>query len=122
MKIIIAGSRNFNVPISTIYGLLNLLCSESGFRIDEIVSGHCAGVDMSGELCAKAHGFPIKEFLPEWRNYGKSAGPIRNAHMAKYADALLLIWDGESKGSANMKEEMMKLGKPIYEVVLRKHN
>ena len=24
--------------------------------------------------------------------------------------------------SASMKEEMMKLGKPIYEVVLRKHN
>jgi hypothetical protein len=39
--------------------------------------------------------------------------------MAEYADALLLIWNGESRGSANMKENMVKLGKPVYEVILK---
>jgi hypothetical protein len=42
--------------------------------------------------------------------------------MVDYADVLLLIWDGESRGSKNMKETMIKLGKPVYEVILRKHN
>jgi hypothetical protein len=39
--------------------------------------------------------------------------------MADYADALLLIWDGESKGSANMKKNMEKQNKKVYEVILK---
>lgn len=62
----------------------------------------------------------VKEFPADWDKFGKGAGPIRNKQMADYADALLLIWDGESRGSANMKSQMEKLGKPIYEVILRK--
>jgi hypothetical protein len=42
--------------------------------------------------------------------------------MAEEGDALLLIWDGESKGSANMKKEMLFKKKPIYEVILRTYN
>jgi hypothetical protein len=42
--------------------------------------------------------------------------------MAEEADALLLIWDGESKGSANMKKEMLFKNKPVYEVILRTYN
>jgi hypothetical protein len=41
--------------------------------------------------------------------------------MAEYADALLLIWDGESKGSLNMKQRMIGLKKPVYEVVLKRY-
>jgi hypothetical protein len=39
--------------------------------------------------------------------------------MAEYADALILVWDGKSRGSASMKREMEKLGKPIYEVIVK---
>jgi hypothetical protein len=39
--------------------------------------------------------------------------------MAEYADALLLIWDGSSRGSANMRQQMERRGKPVYEVILR---
>lgn len=38
--------------------------------------------------------------------------------MAEYGDALLLIWDGKSRGNASMKKEMQKQNKPIFEVVL----
>ncbi len=61
----------------------------------------------------------LKEFPPDWEKHGKAAGPIRNKEMAEYADALLLIWDGKSRGSASMKKEMEKLEKPIYEVILK---
>jgi hypothetical protein len=40
--------------------------------------------------------------------------------MAEYADALLLIWDGKSRGSLNMKQQMLKLEKPVYEVIVKK--
>lgn len=65
--------------------------------------------------------FPIKKFYPDWGKHGKAAGPIRNKQMAEYADALLLIWDGESKGSKNMKEEMLKLNKPVYEFIVKQY-
>ena len=38
--------------------------------------------------------------------------------MAEYADAALVIWDGKSKGSADMLKQMHRLEKPvaIYEM------
>ena len=62
----------------------------------------------------------LKIFEADWEMYGNRAGPIRNNKMTVYSDALLLIWDGESRGSAHMKSAMLKLKKPIYEVVFKK--
>jgi hypothetical protein len=45
---------------------------------------------------------PLKLFPAEWITYGMKAGPIRNHGMAQYADALIAIWDGKSKGTGNM--------------------
>lgn len=113
MKVIIAGTRSISVMPSDIESYL----SEHLNSITEIVSGGAKGVDSSGEEFAKSKGIKIVRFLPDWNSYGKSAGPIRNRSMAKYGDLLLLIWDGSSKGSANMKAEMKKLGKPVIEII-----
>lgn len=37
--------------------------------------------------------------------------------MAEYADGLLALWDGESKGTLHMIDCMRRLGKP-YEVYI----
>lgn len=98
------------------------------FNPSEVVSGTAGGVDRSGENFVRIHanrGYPdvtLKQFPADWDTHGKAAGHIRNKQMADYADALLLIWDGESKGSANMKATMLKLNKPVYEVILKAHN
>jgi hypothetical protein len=42
--------------------------------------------------------------------------------MAEEGDELLIIWDGESKGSANMKSQMLLLKKPVHEIILRTYN
>lgn len=130
MKLIIAGTRTLEPSIDFLKGCL----SEAGIigEVEEIVSGMARGVDSSAVALTKAyhdHSYfcmkikgKLKEFPADWEKHGKAAGHIRNAEMAEYADALLLIWDGESKGSANMKSRMIKLDKPVYEVVLRKHN
>jgi hypothetical protein len=103
-------------------------------RITEVISGGAAGIDKSGEdffnqdwqkeiSCGNlAASCKLIKFPADWDKFVKAAGHIRNKQMAEYADALLLIWDGESRGSANMKETMLKLNKPVYEVILRKHN
>lgn len=127
MKLIIAGSRDLEIDASCGVSLHNLT------NITEVVCGMAKGVDLAGKyfaendwkldypLCSN-NPIPVKEFPADWDKHGKAAGHIRNKQMAEYADALLLIWDGTSRGSANMKQQMLKLKKPIYEVVLNKHN
>lgn len=120
MKLIIAGSRHLDPD--TIYDtLVNFFWPNNKdlyAKITEIVSGKAKGVDTVGELFAFNSNWPIKDMPADWNTYGKAAGHIRNKQMAEYADALLLVWDGVSKGSANMKQQMLKLNKPIYEVII----
>lgn len=56
---------------------------------------------------------PVKRFPADWDRHGRAAGPIRNCQMAQYADALIAIWDGKSRGTKNMIDEMNKCGKPV---------
>ena len=107
MKTIIAGSRD-------IYdmGALQTLLFRSAIknRITEVVSGGARGVDSLGEVWAKHNGIPIKRFPADWIGNGKAAGHIRNVEMAKYAGALLFLWDGKSRGTLDMINQAMLNG------------
>lgn len=109
MKIIIAGSRSIDD-----YNQILLAVNNSGFYITEVVSGRARGVDRIGEQYAYKHNLSCAYFPADWKKHGKRAGPIRNAEMAKYADAAVVVWDGKSSGSANMIENMKRLNKPYY--------
>jgi len=113
MKTVIAGSRTIRD-----YDVLEKAIQKSGFRITEVVSGMAKGVDSLGLLWAKKHKIPVSEFHANWEEYGKSAGMIRNAEMAEYADCAIVIHTN-SKGSLNMVERMRKLGKDVFEVILK---
>jgi hypothetical protein len=78
---------------------------ESGFDIDTVISGTSYGVDVLGEEWARRNKIPVKKYPADWKLYGKAAGPIRNAVMAKSADALIAVWDGESRGTRNVIQE-----------------
>lgn len=116
MKLIIAGGRDLKPSIGFIESAIRMF-NISG--ITEVVCGMAEGVDSEGLHFATHYSYFISSFPAEWDKHGKAAGPIRNNQMAEYGDALLLIWDGESRGSASMKKEMQKLKKPIYEVILK---
>lgn len=109
MKVIIAGSRDVKD-----YMLVARTVEESGWKdkITEVVSGCAAGVDTLGEQWARANNIPIKEMPANWNQYGNSAGPMRNRQMAEYADAAIVIWDGKSRGTRNMIENMIRRKKP----------
>ena len=103
-KVIIAGGRDFND-----YALLcekcdGLLSHKRQSHSVVIVSGTARGANSLGERYANERNYPIQRFPPDWNADGKAAGFIRNAQMAKAADALIAFWDGKSKGTANMIE------------------
>ena len=97
MRVIIAGSRNITNP----QALLDAL-QEVDWQITRVVCGMARGADKLGYDWAKANNIPIAEFPADWNCHGKSAGYKRNAEMAKNADALLALWDGQSRGTSNM--------------------
>lgn len=113
MKTIIAGCRDF-----TDYHLLKEQVDyyRKTHNISEIVSGLARGADELGEVYAQQHDIPVAKFPADWDKHGKSAGPIRNRQMADYADCLIAVWDGKSKGTKNMIEEMHKHKKPVFVV------
>ena len=103
MKLIIAGSRNFTDQ----YALFKLMDGLTHYApwvlgVSEVVSGTARGVDTLGEVWAEHMNIPVTRMPADWAKYGRSAGFIRNAEMAEYADALVAVWDGVSKGTANM--------------------
>lgn len=112
MKLIIAGSRTIG-SVSVITDAL-FAAGYMPEAVTEIVSGGARGVDMLGEEVAARFSIPVKRFPANWDALGKSAGYVRNAEMAAYADALLAVWDGKSKGTNHMITLMKKAGKPVH--------
>ena len=122
MKVIIAGSRNINnialVEAACFKAMQRWRKHGVGFYITEVVCGEARGVDSLGKELAKKAGIPIKSFPADWDKYGKQAGYIRNAAMTKYAEALIAIWDGQSRGTKMMIDlaKRAKLKVFVYQV------
>lgn len=108
MKLIVAGSREINK-----YSIIAIAIQKSGFSPTEIVSGCARGVDSIGEEYARLNGLKCAQFPADWVKHGKSAGYKRNVQMAEYADALVAVWDGKSKGTMHMINIMKAKNKPF---------
>lgn len=112
MKVIVAGSRD-GVDKDWVFFILTEALSDEIADL-EIVSGTARGADQYGEEWAYAVNVDVKQFPADWEKYGKRAGFLRNAEMARYADMLIAFWDDESKGTAHMIKVMTDLKKPVH--------
>lgn len=104
-KVIVAGSRT--ATGAYIYSLLerkldSILKHKAVTHDIVIVSGTARGADLLGEQYAQSRSFQVERYPAEWDQYGKRAGYIRNEQMAQNADALVALWDGESRGTKHM--------------------
>lgn len=109
MKTIIAGSRTI-ASVSYLYDAIR----RSGFEITEVVCGEAQGVDKMGRWWAEQNSVPIASYPADWKKFGKNAGKMRNWQMARYADALIAIWDGISSGTAHMIAAAHLKGLKVY--------
>lgn len=79
MRIAIVGSRNLHVEDLGKYLPEN---------VTEIVSGGARGVDSDARAFALSHGIPLKEFLPDYKSYGRTAPLKRNLEIIAYIEFL----------------------------------
>jgi len=114
-RVIICGGRDF-CDKELCFKALDKLLEE--FDNLEIVSGHAKGADAFGEEYARIHFLKTAIFKPDWKKYGRGAGPIRNSEMLKYAmegiPVVIAFWNGKSKGTQNMIDRARKANAKVY--------
>jgi hypothetical protein len=113
MRVIIAGSRTMND-----YNQVLAAVHDSGFTITKVICGMARGADMLGHTWAMDNRVPVSEFPADWNKHGRRAGYLRNLEMAENADAVILIWDGRSLGSAMMKKIALDKGLQFHERIV----
>jgi hypothetical protein len=109
MRTIIAGSRTVTDPQELIKALQQI-----DWVPTVVLCGMALGADKLGEKWAEAHNISIEYYPAEWTVYGKKAGPIRNQRMVDHAEALLALWDGQSRGTKNVINLATKKGLKIF--------
>ena len=109
MKVAVVGSRS-------------IFATDIGMYIsdgDEIVSGGAVGVDSCAAEYAKKNGLKLTVFLPQYERYGRAAPIVRNKKIVDYADKIVVLWDGKSKGTLSVIKYAEKTGK-LCEIILCK--
>lgn len=108
--ILIAGGRDFDNE-NVLFEVLDHV------KPDEVVQGGAKGADREGKLWADFFGYQNLQFDAEWDTHGKKAGILRNIDMKNYLVskqnegkevAAYIFWDGESKGTKNMIDLIIK--------------
>jgi SLOG family YspA-like protein len=108
MRTIIAGCRT-----CTDMREVEIAMSLCGWVPSVVISGAAPGVDKLGERWAQRRHIPVERFPADW-TLGNRAGPIRNVEMAKNADALVAVWDGESTGTGHMIKTASRYKLQVY--------
>ena len=82
-------------------------------QVARVVSGGAAGPDRLAARWAASHGVPLTEHRPDYRAHGAGAPLVRNGLVVADADLVLVVWDGESRGTLDAARKAVKLGKRL---------
>ena len=110
MKLLIAGSRSI-----TTFDLSPFISS----NVDTIICGGANGIDTLAEEYADRHRLSKYIFRPRHDLYGRAAPLRRNEQMVDFCDAVLVIWDGFSKGTQHTVKYAKSIDKPITVIFVK---
>ena len=113
MKVLVCGGRDFND--------LDLLCEELTDLWDDgveaIIHGGARGADSLAGEYARLFGIEEIVFPADWKQHGRSAGPIRNRQMLNEGKPDLVVAFPGGRGTANMIEQARAAGVEVKIVV-----
>ncbi len=104
MKLLVVGSRSIKDFDLTPY-ISN--------RVHTIISGGANGIDALAEQFADQNRLSKYIVRPRYDLYSRYAPIKRNDEMVKMADAVLVVWDGQSKGTIYTVNKAKELNKPL---------
>lgn len=114
-RYIVTGSRDVNQP-ELITSILDSYLTKHQPEQVLLITGGCRGVDTVARNHAITLNIPVKDYLPDWSTYGKSAGPIRNRTMLEEnPDAVVIAFpSSRSKGTVDCVKQAKKMDMTVY--------
>ena len=110
IKLLIAGSRTIRE-----FDLTDYVPSNTTL----IISGGAQGIDSIAEQFANEYRISKLILLPRYNLFGKAAPLKRNETMIDFADEVLVIWDGISRGTKYTIDYARKKKKPLTIVICK---
>lgn len=126
MRVLVCGSRTIANPKlkdrDTVRSELNYVANvlQQGYgTYDCIIQGEAPGADLTAKAWAWRNGVPTADFPADWKRFGKSAGPRRNALMLSEGkpDLVLAFIDKplhESRGTRDMVAKAADAGVTVH--------
>lgn len=117
MKILVCGDRNWR-DFGYIMGILSAF--ENNFLDSPIIviEGEANGADKLAALAAGQLQIPVEPYPANWKQFGKSAGPIRNSEMLRLGkpDCVLAFHNdlAKSKGTLDMVTKSRRASIPVW--------
>lgn len=120
-RLLVCGSRTItdkNWIYSQIesYWYEHLACYSDPIMIE----GAARGVDLIAKAYAVENNWEIEEYPADW-SIGRQAGILRNIKMYKNTDEVLVLWDGNSRGTKH-DIELCKKGNKPYTIIIYPYN
>ncbi len=109
MKLLIVGSRSI-----TDFDLSPYIPED----VDTIISGGAGGIDSLAERYADLRHLSKYIVRPRYDLYGRAAPLKRNEQIVDMSDAVLIVWDGCSKGTQYTLKYAKRMNKPVTLVQL----
>lgn len=110
MRLAVVGSRSFR-DYTDLEKTLSFIHKK--VPITRIISGGAKGADSLAEQWARENSVDTQVFIPDWETYGKRAGFLRNKQIVDYSEAVVVFWDGKSKGSQHSMKLAKEQGKSV---------
>lgn len=104
--VVVFGTRGYSDRKQFHEELMNYLDLFEGEPVLFVSGAAKSGADDLIIRWCKKYKYPCKLMPADWDTHGKAAGFIRNTEMAKIATHGLGFWDGESRGTKQMKDEL----------------
>lgn len=99
MRVLVCGGRHYhnaykvNAVLDDIHDMLG---------INTIIEGGSTGADALAKTWAEDHEINVESYGPDWKKFGKAAGPIRNLRMIEEGVPDLVVAFPGNKGTDNM--------------------
>jgi hypothetical protein len=111
MRILVCGGRNYKN-----FERLQEVLNQYLLDIDVLIHGGARGADGLAWDWALQNQVPTLMYEAQWKEHGRSAGPIRNRQMLEKGQPDLVIAFPGGKGTANMVQQASDAGVEVFEV------